>query len=137
MWILSLISGMIALTSLITPAWGIIVSSYSFFVWFWGLEVSTDLGIRIVSTPFLILGIIASLLILMSGLLLIYISYKNYKDKTIYKKLWIILGITIILAPIIYLVGLEILFPSFFGEYKPVTIFIGPVISSILAILAG
>ncbi|MFX1357010.1 MAG: hypothetical protein ACFFA8_06960 [Promethearchaeota archaeon] len=137
LWIFSLFSGIIAVIALLTPAWGISVSSYSFIVWLWGLEISTDLGIRFVSTQFLIIGIISSILISISGLLLILTSYKNHKKNARFGNFWIIQGLIIIIAPIIYIVGLEIQFPGFFGEYLPGTVFLGPLISGFLAIFVG
>jgi len=41
LWYFSLFAGILTIITVFAPAWGVIVPSYSFFVWFWGLEVST------------------------------------------------------------------------------------------------
>ncbi|MFX1388281.1 MAG: hypothetical protein ACFE9M_13775 [Promethearchaeota archaeon] len=135
-WIFSLIAGIIAFISILAPAWGVIVPSYSFFVWFWGLEVSTDIGIRFLEVAFLIYGISSTVMILIGATLLILTSilYKRQHKKLNY--VWIITGVLIIVASIIYVVGLEIEYPGLLADENHSTALIGPLISGIIAIIS-
>lgn len=133
-WFFSLFAGILAIISILAPAWGVVVSSYSFFVWFWGLEVSTDIGIRFLGDAFLTYGIVSTIMILIGGVLLVFtsISYKRQNKKISY--IWIVSGVLIILASIIYVIGLEIEYPGLLADEDHSTAFIGPLISGILAI---
>ncbi len=136
LWIFSLIAGIFAIISILAPAWGVIVPAYSFFVWFWGLEVSTDMGIRFLSGAFLTYGIICTILILIGGMLLIFISISYMRQKKKLSYVWIVAGVLIIISSIIYVVGLEIEYPGLIADENHSTALIGPFISGIMAILS-
>lgn len=136
LWVFSMVAGIIAAISLLAPAWGVIVPSYSFFVWVWGLEVSTDMGINFLPGAFLTYGITCTILIWVGAALLISssVTYKKYKKKT--KYIWLIAALLIIITSVIYVVGLELEYPGLLGEENHSTTLIGPLVSGILAILA-
>lgn len=136
MWVFSLIAGILAFTSVFAPAWGVIVPSYSFFVWFWNLEVSTDMGVRFLGDAFITYGTITTIMLLVGAFLLVLTSvlYKRHNKRV--KYIWMISGIIIILASIIYVVGLEIEYPGLLADENHSTALIGPLISGTLAIIS-
>jgi hypothetical protein len=134
MWFFSLIAGILGFASILAPAWGVIVPSYSFFVWFWGLEVSTDMGIRFLQDELLTYGIISTIMIIIGAVLLVYTSILYKRESKRIKFSWIIAGLLIILASVFYVVGLEIAYPGLLADENHSTALIGPLISGILAI---
>lgn len=79
----------------------------SVYIWMWGVSIPMAFSTGTEFSIITIVGIICSILILISGLLMIFSSYKVYKgdkDTTEMVVIWFLMGLIAIIAPIIWIV---------------------------------
>ena len=163
-WILPFLGGLLSLIILIIPAtssyfsnegyefarnfwmWGFFYARYYFFEYF---KNETFLGFTIFSPEIFIPGLIATIFILVSANSCIKTALRFRKGERHFseiKKSWLITGILYIIAPIIYVVGMQIGFSlfqqriggsplNFWQENVPTFAIIAPFISGLLVLV--
>ncbi|MFX1375636.1 MAG: hypothetical protein ACFFA0_07475 [Promethearchaeota archaeon] len=146
-YILSFIAGIIGLISLITPiAYHEDAFSES-YIWMWGLYTlkilagSTEINFS-EDSDYLTWAMISTLLIVLATIILINTANKARRRKSDYSSIWIVCGIMLIAAPIVYYFGLSEEIPTwltdlFWDYYDFHFAFFGPIIAGVLAILGG
>ncbi len=146
-YILALIAAIIAFISLITPIAyhsSILIDSY---IWMWGLYTwKVFLGDTnyefIEDSDYLMWGLLATILIILAIIILISTAIKANKRNRNYGAVWILSGLLLIAAPIVYFIGLSEEIPTFLSEifwdfYDFHFAFFGPFIAGALAIVGG
>ena len=146
-YILALIAGILGIVVLATPVAyhsGPITES---FIWMWGLYswkvLLGDTNYYFSEDgDYLTWGLIGSLLILLATILLIYTAVKANKRNRSYGFLWILCGVILVAAPLIYYFGLSSAWPSWVGDlfwnfYSFHFAFYGAFIAGGLAIIGG
>jgi len=160
-WILPFLGGLLSLITLIIPTASSYFSNeeYEFtqYFWVWGFfygryyiferfDIETFLVVLIFSPEIFIPGLIATIFILVSANSCIKTALRFRKGERHFseiKKSWIITGILYIIAPIIYVVGMQIGFSlyqqriggsplNFWQNYVPNFSIIAPFISGLL-----
>lgn len=146
-YILALIAGIIGIVVLATPVAyhsGPVTESY---IWMWGLY---SWKVLLGDTNFyfsddsiyLTWGLISSLLILLATVLLILTGIKANKRNRSYGTIWVLCGILLIAAPLVYYFGLSSEIPTWLSEliwnfYSFHFAFYGAFIAGGLAIVSG
>ncbi|MFX1278808.1 MAG: zinc ribbon domain-containing protein [Promethearchaeota archaeon] len=122
-WILPFIGGILILISIFTPAYYASIYSVTEYYWMWGLDYYSVSGYGSQTTfipfeepylytiPMFLAGLIPLLLILAGSLALIISANAVRTSRADIKhreNLWIAMGIILIVAPIIFIVGIDI-----------------------------
>lgn len=136
-WIIALIAGILGLVSIFVPAWSYQNEN---FVWFWNMFTS-DGDIDFIDTEEALYDIgIATTIILVIGTVITLLSAiiaKLKESKNLNLILYLIGGILLLIAPIIYFGATEAEYEGFWDFYDIQIGIILPFIASGLAVLAG
>jgi len=146
-FIIAILAGILALISLITPVSYETSWAGDYYVWMWAFYVIDpafgDTNYEFLSDTYSDIrmwGLLGALLILLATAILIYTGVKANKKYSDNSAVWIIAGVLLIAAPIMYIIGTT---DEFFilGDYwnwlDPHFGIIGPFIAGALAIIAG
>ncbi len=141
---ISFSSGVIGIISLFTPVIFHISPNYIYHFWFWGFTLffgltSNEIGFTYDSElEFLIPGIISSIFILISSVLILFTSIKVKREQQLKVKYYYIGGIFMIITPLFLIIGWQIFYiiirsyPTFWG-----TNYYWPSFAIILQFIAG
>lgn len=139
-WVLTLIGGILALISIITPiATNVVSSTLTFYCWTWGiLSVGQQVSVVLNSNSVLLfIGLLGAFLIIIALSIIIITIYKMRKNdiKTnIIGPSWLISGFLIIGGLIISIIGLN---SYILSGYIPNFGVFGQVIAAIMVLLGG
>ena len=163
-WIVVLIGGILTLVSIFTPVSYYIRSNYEGYNWMWGLSYfhmegfGSDINFSLFENPIrfylpiFLSELIPAILIFLSSIMLIIMANRLRVDRTHIKDIenkligW---GVTLILAPIIYMIAVNLTinalydyegYPfnfTLFGSTNPGFAFIAPFIGGALVLVGG
>ncbi|MFX1314320.1 MAG: hypothetical protein ACFE9T_00520 [Promethearchaeota archaeon] len=138
-WLYTLIAGILGIITLLIPAFGIIEGNNYKFVWVWNLYILTEkTGFIQPDDPLFNIGIATTTLIITGTTILLLTGLIDYLKGKKFNLFKIIGGVLLLIAPIVYLVAIEVEYEGFFWDYFD--IYVGtilPFIAGGIAILAG
>jgi len=139
-WVFTLIGGILALISIITPiATNVVTSTLTFYCWTWGiLSVGSQISVLLNSNSVLLfVGLLSAFLILVAVSIIIITVYKmsrNSIKKNLIGPYWLISGFLIVGALIISIMGLV---SYVLSGYIPNFGVFGQVIAAIIVIIGA
>jgi len=144
-YIVAILAGIFALISLLTPAsyWPYAFGEY--FRWMWGLYLHDpnwgDSNWELLDydnhSDYYTYGLIATLLLSISMIILFYTAYKANKKSGDNRAVWVICGVLLIASSVIYIIGCDVYQNNYWDPWDPHFGVIGPFIAAALAFIAA